>query len=234
MHSWYSLSNPAMEDALIEVPTNRRFAGSDLVSEHIPKETTILAFRHWLEKQKLGEQIFKPVNAELNFNGIAMKQATIIDATLIAAPSSSKNKAGGRHLEVHQTKKGSQRYHHDAKGFATGMKINIGADKDSGHIHSVETTAANVHDFTPAAELLHGEEEVVNAVAAGFCEAVAGYQGIEKRPEIEGKSTTFPIAMRPGPRPALPNTADGRLDDLIGTAKAHALAKGEHPIRAIK
>jgi IS5 family transposase len=218
MQQWYSLSDPAMEDALIEVPTMRRFAGIDMISDRIPDETTILAFRHLLEKHNLGEQIFETVKAHLKANGMAMKQGTIIDATLIAAPSSTKNKTGERDPEMHQTKKGNQWYF--------GMKVHIGVDKDSGLIHSVETTAANVHDLTPAADLLHGEEEVVYADA--------GYQGIEKRPEMEGKSTTFRVAMRPGKRRALPNTADGRLDDLIETAKAHIRAKGEHPFRVIK
>jgi len=218
MQQWYSLSDPAMEDALIEVPTMRRFAGIDLVSERIPDETTILAFRHLLEKHNLGEQIFQAVKAHLKERGMAMKQGTIIDATLIAAPSSTKNKAGERDPEMHQTKKGNQWYY--------GMKVHIGVDKDSGLIHSVETTAANVHDLTPAAELLHGDEEVVYADA--------GYQGIEKRPEMEGKTTTFRIAMRPGKRRALPDTAEGRLDDLVETAKAHIRAKGEHPFRVMK
>jgi transposase, IS5 family len=218
MQQWYSLSDPAMEDALIEVPTMRRFAGIDMLSDRIPDETTILAFRHLLEKHKLGEQIFETVKGHLKDRGMAMKQGTIIDATLIAAPSSTKNKAGERDPEMHQTKKGNQWYF--------GMKIHAGVDKDTGLIHSIVTTAANVHDLTPAAELLHGEEQVVYADA--------GYQGIAKRPEMAGKSTEFRVAMRPGKRRALPDTPDGRLDDLVETAKAHIRAKGEHPFRVIK
>jgi IS5 family transposase len=99
-------------------------------------------------------------------------------------------------------------------------------DKDSGQIHSVETTAANVHELTPAVELLHGQEEMVYADA--------GYQGIEKRPDMKGKSTTFRVAIRPGKRRGLPKTANGRLDDLIKSAKAHFYAKDEHPLRVIK
>ena len=218
MQQWYDLSDPAMEDALIEVPIMRRFAGIDLISERIPDETTILAFRHLLEKLNLGEQIFETVKAHLKANGMAMKQGTIIDATLIAAPSSTKNEKGERDPEMHQTKKGNQWYF--------GMKVHIGVDKDNGLIHSVETTAANVHDLTPAAELLHGEETVVYADA--------GYQGIEKRDEMQGKAIGFRVAMRPGKRRALPDTPEGRLDDLIETAKAHIRAKGEHPFRVIK
>jgi IS5 family transposase len=218
LQQWYDLSDPAMEDALIEVATMRRFAGIALIIDRIPDETTILAFRHLLEQNDLGEQIFEAVKEHLKANGMAMKQGTIIDATLIAAPSSTKNKARERDPEMHQTKKGNQWYF--------GMKVHIGVDKDTGLIHSVETTAANVHDLTPAADLLHGEETVVYADA--------GYQGIEKRDEMEGKGIGFRVAMRPGKRRALPDTPEGRVDDLIETAKAHFRAKVEHPFRVIK
>lgn len=119
---------------------------------------------------------------------------------------------------MHQTKKGNQWYF--------GMKVHIDVDSESGLIHSVETTAANVHDLTPAAELLHGQETVVYADA--------GYQGIEKREEMKGKAVGFRVAMRPGKRRGLPDTPEGRLDDLIETAKAHIRAKVEHPFRVIK
>ena len=111
MQQWYSLSDPAMEDALIEVPTMRRFAGIDLISDRIPDETTILSFRHLLEKNKLGKEIFDVVKAHLKQRGMAMKQGTIIDATLISAPSSTKNKTGERDPEMHQTKKANQWYY---------------------------------------------------------------------------------------------------------------------------
>ena len=106
------------------------------------------------------------------------------------------------------------------------MKIHIGVDKDSGLIHSVATTAANVHDLTPVAELLHGDEEVVYGDA--------GYNGIAKRGDIAGNSAEFRVAMRPGKRRSLPNTPDGKLQDLIETAKSHVRAKVEHPFRVIK
>jgi IS5 family transposase len=207
-----------MEEALIEVPTMRRFAGIDLISERIPDESTILAFRHLLEKHNLGDQIFGTVKAHLKARGMSMKQGTIIDATLIAAPSSTKNKAGERDPEMHQTKKGNQWYY--------GMKVHIGVDKDSGLIHSVGTTAANVHDLTSAVELLHGDEEVVYGDA--------GYQGIAKRAEMAGRTKTFRVAMRPGERKALPDTSQRRLQDLVETAKAHIRSKAEHPFRVIK
>jgi IS5 family transposase len=168
MQQWYSLSDPAMEDALIEVPVMRRFAGIDWIGERIPDETTILAFRHLLEKHELGRRIFDTVKAHLKAKGMAMKQGTIIDATLIAAPSSTKNKQAERDPEMHQTKKGNQWYY--------GMKVHLGVDAESSLIHSVETTAANVHDLTPAAELLHGEESVD-----------AGYQGTKAHFRAKGE-----------------------------------------------
>jgi IS5 family transposase len=218
LQQWYSLSDPAMEEALIEVPTMRRFAGIELISDRIPDETTILTFRHLLEKHGLGEQIFETVKALLAARGVTMRQGTIVDATLIAAPSSTKNKEGKRDPEMHQTKKGNQWYF--------GMKVHAGVDKDSGLIHSVVVTAANVHDLTPVAELLHGDEEVVYGDA--------GYQGIAKRREMAGKTTEFRVAMGPGKRRVLPDTPDGKLRVLIETAKAHIRSKVEHPFRVIK
>ena len=218
LQQWYCLSDPAMEEALIEVPTMRRFAGIAMPTDRIPDETTILTFRHLLKKYRLGEQIFETVQAHLSSRGMTMRQGTIVDATLIAAPSSTKNKAGERDQEMHRTKNGNQWYF--------GMKVHIGVDKDSGLIHTVVTTATNVHDLTPAAELLYGDEEVVYADA--------GDQGIANRREMAGKTTAFRVAMRPGKRRVLPDTPEGRLLDLIETAKAHIRAKGEHPFRVIK
>jgi IS5 family transposase len=218
LQQWYSLSDPATEEALIEVPTMRRFAGIKLISDRIPDETTILTFRHLLEKHELGERIFETVKAHLSSRGMTMRQGTIDDATLIAAPSSTKNKEGKRDPEMHQTKKGNQWYF--------GMKLHIGVDKDSGLIHSVVTTAANVHELTTAAELLHGDEEVVYGDA--------GYQGIAKRREMAGKTMDFRVAMRAGKRQALPDTPEGRLQDLIEAAKAHVRTKVEHTFQVIK
>ena len=172
MQQGASLSDPAMEDALIEVPVMRRFAGIDIMSERILEETTILAFGHLLGKHDLGQKIFEAVKAHLKSRGMAMKQGTIIDATLIAAPTSTKNKQGEREPKMHQTQKGNQ--------WLYGMKVQISVDAESGLIHSLHTTAANVHELAPAAELLHGEDTVV-------C-ADAGYQGIAKRPEMADKA----------------------------------------------
>ena len=213
LQQWYSLSGPAMEDALIEVPIMRRFAGTDRISDRIPDKTTILSFRHLLEKHDLGQQIFETVKAHLSARGMTMRQGTIVDATLIAAPSSTKNEKKARDPEMQQIKKGNQWYF--------GMKVHIGMDSDSGLLHSVETTTANVHDLMPAADLLHGEETV------GYADA--GYQGIEKRDERQGRGLGFRVAMRLGKRRALPETPEGRLADLVETAKAHIRAKVEPP-----
>ncbi len=155
-----------------------------------------------------------------------MKHCTIIDASLIADPSSTKNKKKERDPEMHQTKKATS----DISGCSrrpAKRKVHIGVDSESGLIHSVETTAANVHDLTPASEILHGEESVVYPDA--------GYHEIEKRSEseMEGRGIGFRVAMRPGKRRALPDTPEGRVDDLIETAKAHIRAKVEHPFRVI-
>ena len=132
----------------------RRFAGIELISDRIPDETTILTFRHLLEKHGLSEQVFETVKAHLKEKGMTMRQGTIVAATLIAAPSSTKNKEGKRDPEMHQTKKGNQWSHRYM---------------DSWLIHSVLVTAASVHDITPAAELLHADEEVVDGDAGSTC-----------------------------------------------------------------
>ena len=221
MQQWYSLSDPAMEDALIEVATIRRFAGIDLISDRIPDETTILSFRHLLEKHDLGQKIFESVKAHLKQQGMAMKQGTIIDATLISAPSSTKNKDGKRDPEMHQTKKGNQ--------WHFGMKAHIGADAESGLVHTVTGTAANEHDITQAHALLHGEENVVFADS--------GYRGITKREEIQAQhpSVDGQVAMMPGRRRALKKskTVDALIDKLE-KIKASIRAKVEHPFRVIK
>ncbi len=207
-----------MEEALIKVPSMRRFAAIYLISDRIPVETTILTLRHLLEKNDLGEQIFETVNTHLSARGMTMRQGTIVDATLIAAPSSTKGQDRKRDPEMHQTKTGNQWYFR--------VKVHLGVDKDSGLIHSVVTTAANVHDLTPAAELLHGDEAVVYADA--------GYQAIAKWPEMAGRTTKFRVAMRPGKRRVLPDRPDGRFVDLIEMAKVDIRSKGEHPFRVIK
>lgn len=210
---FYNLSDPAMEDALYEIESMRRFAGLRL-SDRLPDESTILRFRHFLERHKLGKVIFDTVNAQLRQQGLIMREGTIVDATIIAAPSSTKNQDGERDPEMRQTKKGNE--------WHFGMKMHIGVDDRDGLIHSIETTAANVHDLSAADELLHGEEQRVWGDA--------GYAGIHKRDEFKGRDVDWRIALRPSTRSKL---AD-RLQEILEGIKASIRAKVEHPFRTIK
>ncbi|MXN30518.1 IS5 family transposase [Delftia sp. CH05] len=215
---WWNLSDPAMEEELHERPLYRRFVGLDGAAR-MPDETTILRFRHLLEKQQLAPQVLTLINTGLAQQGLLLKTGTVVDATIIAAPSSTKNQDGERDPEMHQTKKGNQ--------WHFGMKAHIGVDADSGLVHSVIGTAANVNDVTQAAGLLHGEERD----AWGD----AGYQGVAKREELQGSATRWHIAMRPGKRKAL--SAERELHRLLEKAerlKASVRAKVEHPFRVIK
>lgn len=149
---FYNLSDPAMEDALYEIESMRRFAGLRL-SDRLPDETTILNFRHLLEKHGLGEKLFKEINRHLAAHGLMVREGSIVDATIIAAPSSTKNESGERDPEMHQTRKGNQWFF--------GMKMHIGVDDALGLIHSIATTSANEHDVTVTDKLLHGDEKRV-------------------------------------------------------------------------
>ena len=213
---WWNLSDPAMEEELHERPLYRRFVGLDGAAR-MPDETTILRFRHLLEKHDLAPQVLGIINAGLAQHGLMMKTGTVVDATIIAAPSSTKNKTGERDPEMHQTKKGNQ--------WHFGMKAHIGVDADSGLVHTVIGTAANVNDVTQAGALLHGEEEV----AFGD----AGYQGVHKRPEAAGPD--WYVAMRPGIRRKLNPFIEPEFNaEQVEKAKASVRAKVEHPFRVVK
>ena len=218
MQQWFKLSDPAMEEALHDVPAFRDFAGLSRWDEHIPSESSILRFRHLLERHKLAEQILATVNALLQAKGLQLKAGTVVDATLIAAPSSTKNQSGERDPEMHQSKKGNQWYF--------GMKAHIGVDADSGLVHTVRGTSGNVNDVVEANSLLHGQE------TDAFGDA--GYQGADKRPDAR-QAVCWHVAMRPGLRRALDK--DKPLDDLIDQlerTKARIRAKVEHPFRVLK
>jgi IS5 family transposase len=217
MQQWFTLSDPAMEEALHDVPLFREFAHLSW-DQRFPDETTILRFRHLLEKHKLADEILATVNAVLQRRGLMLKAGTVVDATLIAAPSSTKNKTGERDPEMHQTKKSNQWYF--------GMKAHIGVDAESGVVHTVRGTSANVNDVVEANSLLHGQE----TDALGD----AGYQGVEKRPDAKTE-VRWHTAMRPGKRRALDkSTPCGELADKIEKIKASIRAKVEHPFRVIK
>ena len=221
LQQFFGHSDPAMEEALHDIPLYREFAKLDAGITRLPDESTILRFRHMLEQNDLGAQILATVNAKLIDRGLMLKTGTVVDATLIAAPSSTKNDKGERDPEMHQTKKGNQ--------WHFGMKAHIGVDADSGLVHTVTTTPANAHDVTQAHALLHGQEEVVFADS--------GYRGVEKRQEIQDKhaGVDWEIAMMPGKRKALDKTkASQALTDRIEKIKASIRAKVEHPFRVIK
>ena len=150
LQQWFNLSDPAAEEALYESVSMRRFVGIDLGREPVPDETTILNFRHLLERHSLGQELFDRVNEHLASRGLKVAGGTIVDATIIAAPSSTKNQAKARDPDMHQTRKGQQWYF--------GMKLHIGVDSKTKLIHAMKTTAANVHDATVLGELLHGDE----------------------------------------------------------------------------
>lgn len=214
----FGLSDEGAEDALYDSQAIRRFVGVDLGREAAPDATTLLNFRHLLEAHQLTESIFNTINAHLAEKGLFLREGTIVDATLIAAAPSTKNKEGKRDGEMHQTKKGNQ--------WHFGMKAHIGVDAQSGLVHTVIGTAANVHDITQAQALLHGDETDV------FGDA--GYQGVEKREESLELPVTWHVAMRPGKRKALPKTTEGELRERIEHAKASIRAKVEHPFHVVK
>lgn len=211
---FYNLSDPGMEDMLYEVEPVRRFVGLRLL-DALPDETTILHFRHLLERHKLGERLLAAINGHLASQGLRLREGTIVDATIIAAPTSTKNRAGERDPAMRQVKKGNE--------WHFGMKLHIGADADTGVVHSLATTSANVHDITQAAALLHGAEQEVWGDA--------GYLGVQKRPEHQGRAVVWQVALRPGQRQRL--TA-GSAAALAEQRKASVRAKVEHPFLWVK
>ncbi|WP_445359429.1 IS5 family transposase [Microbulbifer sp. ANSA005] len=214
MQLFYNLSDPAMEDALYEIESMRSFAGLTL-SGPIPDETTILNFRHLLELNQLGAALFDEINKHLAENGMVLREGTIVDATIISAPTSTKNKKKKRDPEMHQTKKGNQ--------WHFGMKMHIGVDDVLGVIHSIDTTAANSHDVTTTERVLHGEEKRIWGDS--------GYIGAEKREELKEREADWYIAMKPSKLKTLPGRDALRKAEKI---KAQIRAKVEHPFRYIK
>ena len=206
------------EDAIYDSQAIRAFIGIDLNREAAPDATTLLRFRRLLETHGLTQSIFTAINTHLAQKGLLLREGTVVDATIIAAPSSTKNRGRQRAPEMHQTKKGKQWYF--------GMKAHIGVDADSGLTHTVVTTAAHVSDVTQAHALLHGDE----TLAFGD----AGYQGVEKREENRNSQVAWHVALRPGKRRALPDTASGRWAEQLERFKASIRAKVEHPFHIVK
>jgi transposase, IS5 family len=217
LQQWYGLADEALEDALYDSQALRDFVGIDLSRESVPDATTLLKFRRLLQDNDLTRALFDEINAHLAEQGLLMRAGTIVDATIIAAPSSTKNAEKARDPEMHQTKKGNQ--------WHFGMKAHIGVDAESGLVHTVIGTAANIADVTQAGDLLHGQE----TVAFGD----AGYQGVDKREEALGPQ--WHVAMKPGKRKELnPAFKWARLLEQAEQLKASVRAKVEHPFHVIK
>ena len=224
LQQWFGLSDEGLEDAIYDSQAMRGFLGIDI--ESVPDATTLLKFRRLLEQHELTAALFEQVNAHLRERGLLLKEGTLVDATIIAAPPSTKNVDKARDPEMHQTRKGQQWYF--------GMKAHIGADADSGLVHSLHTTAANESDVAHTHELLHGEESMVFADA--------GYQGVEKRPEIvqaqQDKKiradVEWLVAQR---RSRIDKLPEGPCKDKIKgfeRAKAQIRAFVEHPFHVVK
>jgi len=220
LQQWYGLADEAIEDAIYDSQAMRGFARIDLAAGGVPDATTLLKFRRMLETNDLCQGLFHAINADLAARGLMMRAGTLVDATLLAAPPSTKNKEKKRDPEMHQTRKGNQWYF--------GMKAHIGADRDSKLVHTVVVTAANVADITQTAELLHGQETQVHADA--------GYIGVEKREEITALNRTIDWQIA-GKRGQIKKMAEGPEKELLKAvekAKASVRAFVEHPFHILK
>ncbi len=210
---WFNLADEACEDALLDSTALRRFVGIDLGRERVPDATTLLKFRRLLEKHQLGEALFATVGQVLQAHGMKVGTGTIVDATIIGAPSSTKNADKQRDPEMHQTKKGQQWFF--------GMKLHIGVDSVTGLAHSAVVTAANVHDKHPLPDLLHGREEIVY----GDC-AYAGQSAL-----IESKA---PNARDATNKKVRKGSFTEALDRMVNRSKSRVRSRVEHVFAVIK
>ena len=213
LQQWFNLSDPGVEEALYESAALRRFVGVDLGVAPAPDETTICRFRHLLERHCLGEEMLEAVNVHLEAKGIKIQTGTIVDATIIHAPSSTKNKSGQRDPEMHQTRKGKQWYF--------GLKAHIGVDAKQGTVHTLVTTSANVADSTVLPELLHGEERKVWGDGGYQGQTEAIQQAAPKAQDMTCRRTRFK------------NYVD-ELQKKKNRNKSSVRAKVEHPFRILK
>jgi transposase, IS5 family len=214
---WFSLSDEGVEEAIYDSYAMRRFMGLDFTVEQVPDATTLLHFRHLLEEHELGEKLFAAQNEIFQQQGWIMRGGSIVDATIIAAPSSTKNATGTRDPEMHQTRKGQQWYF--------GLKAHIGVDAGTGYVHSVTATAANVHDLDQAAILVRADDEVVYTDA--------GYQGADRRPGIADDPHLSTVQWRVAARKGVLTTMTAH-DRSIESRKASVRSKVEHPFLIVK
>ena len=218
LQQWYNLADAALEDAIYDSNAFRHFLGIDLGRESVPDATTLLGFRHLLEAKGLQKELFETINALLRERGLMMNQGTLVDASIIDAPSSTKNKDKSRDPQMHQTRKGNQWYF--------GMKAHIGVDLHSGLVHSLTGTAANEADVNQTATLLHGKEQQVYADA--------GYIGADKREELKDLNLTWRIAMKRGKLKAMSEGPLKELTEKIEHLKAKLRSRVEHPYHILK
>ena len=201
---WFNLSDEGVEDAIYDSYSFHKFMGINFNEEQVPDATTLLKFRHLLEENHLGEQMFKAINYVLEQCGAMMKGGTIVDATIINAPSSTKNAEKARDPEMHQTKKGNE--------WRFGMKCHIGVDAGTGYVHTVTATPANVHDITETAKLIREDDEVVYGDS--------GYVGIQKRTEIKEDKHLSKIHYRITRRPSsLPKVSKALLKNKLNISR---------------
>ena len=218
---WFNLSDPATEDAIYDSYAMRKFTEIDFMTEAVPDETTLCKFRHLLEKNELNKLFFDAINRVMVQTGHMMKGGTIVDATIINAPNSTKNAQKARDPEMHQTKKGNE--------WRFGMKCHIGVDAGSSLVHTMTVTAANEHDITETAKLLREDDRVVYGDS--------GYLGVQKRPEITSNEHFSKIDFRINRRPSsLPQVSDNAIDweRYIEKRKSSVRCKVEHAFRIIK
>ena len=219
VQNWFNLSDEATEDAIYDIQSIRRFVGINLTEESAPDATTLLHFRHLLEEHGLSKKMFDAIKCALKYNGYMMTEGTIVDASIIAAPTSTKNETKTRDPEMKSTKKGNNYYF--------GMKGHIGVDSDSGFIHTVETTAANEADITVAHKLLHGDED--------FMYGDAAYIGTEKRDEFADKPNLSHQTMKRRQSikklPECQSTDEARFHEK---EKSRIRAKVELPFHIVK
>ena len=222
MQNWFNLSDVSVEDAIYDSYAMRSFMHLDFLTEQVPDATTLLHFRHLIEDNKIGEKIFNDVKTRLDKAGLIMHGGSIVDASIISAPSSTKNQEGKRDPEMHQTKKGNQWYH--------GMKIHSGVDAGSGYVHTITGTAANVHDIEETAKLIREDDEVVYGDS--------GYSGAEKREDIQKDEHLSTIEFRTNIRPSsikVPDSCQGiNWDKKIENRKSSTRCKVEHPFLIVK
>ena len=213
--NWFNLADEACEDALYDIPAFRDFCGIDLGGERVPDATTLLNFRHLLEQHQLGAALFAKVGELLLANGMKLSGGTIVDATLIAAPPSTKNQDKGRDPEMHQSKKGNEWYF--------GMKLHIGVDSQSGLVHSASVTSGNVHDSHELPNLLHGEENRLYGDSA--------YRGEKQRERLRDIA---PKAKDFTNKRAYKNRPLSVADKQTNRRKSSVRSKVEHPFLTLK